>query len=72
MQVIFIRDGKVVCYCNGSGKSNGYFISVHFESDWDYRVFYHKDDRILFFFEGTDYLLFEEQYDKEYYRNDHG
>lgn len=26
MQILFINKGKVVCYCSGSGETNGYFV----------------------------------------------
>jgi len=47
MQVVFVKDNTVVCYCNGYVSTLGYFLDGKIEDDQQYKVCYSKDDPIF-------------------------
>jgi len=43
MQVIFVKNNKVICYCHGYGSTEGYNLYCDFDDNINYRVFYSED-----------------------------
>ena len=63
MQVIFLKNGKVVCYCNGDAISNGYLITANFEGiQENHKVFHYKDYWRFTIFKEEGYVSFQEHY----------
>ena len=59
MQVVFVKDSKVVCYCSGTEKEKGYYIKAAFQKGEKYKVVKSKDNLLFYLSTEPGFMMLE-------------